>query len=368
VLQAIARPTIDHRGAAFQRLYLQVVEGLAGTFRTNGRIAIFPGSGTGASEAALVNTLSPGDHVLAFETGYFSDAWAAIARRHGLDVTYIPGDWRSPIDLSTLEEALRQDRLRSIRAVLAVHNETSTGVRSDIAGIRRVLDQVDHPALLLVDVVSSLASSDYRHDDWGVDVAFAGSQKGLMAPPGLSFNAMSAKALAAHRDATCVRSVWDWGPILDTGARGFTPYTPSTNLIQGLAVALQMLSEETLDRVIERHGRHAAITRAAVRNWGLEMVCLQPLAASDTLTAVLTGETSADEVRRFALDRYQVTLGSGLGRLADRAIRIGHLGDLNDVMLVGALAATEWALRDAGVPLAGTIDIRAFAATAVPIT
>jgi alanine-glyoxylate transaminase / serine-glyoxylate transaminase / serine-pyruvate transaminase len=364
VLEAIARPTIDHRGAEFERMYREVVDGLAEVFRTEGRIAIFPASGTGASEAALVNTLAPGDALLAFETGYFSDAWTSIARRLGLEVDYVPGDWRHPIDMSAVEDRLRADRQRSIRAVLAVHNETSTGVRSDIAGLRRVLDVVDHPALLLIDVVSSLASSDYRHDEWGVDVAFAGSQKGLMVPPGLSFNAISPKALAAYEAASLRRSNWDWGPVLELGARGLTPYTPSTNLLMGLRESLRVLSEETLPRVVERHRRHATITRSVVQEWGLDTVRIPIEAASDTLTAVMPGDSSADRVRRLALDRYQVTLGSGLGKLSGQAFRIGHLGDMNDVMLAGALAATEWALRDAGVSLSGTFDVRTFAAAA----
>jgi alanine-glyoxylate transaminase / serine-glyoxylate transaminase / serine-pyruvate transaminase len=362
VLQAIARPTIDHRGAEFQRLYLDVVEGLREVFRTEGRIAIWPASGTGASEAALVNTLSPGDHVLAFETGYFSDAWTAIARRHAIDVGYVPGDWRHPVDLEILAQRLDDDRGRQIKAVMVVHNETSTGVRSDVAGVRRALDAAHHRALLLVDVVSSLASSEYRHDEWGVDVAFAGSQKGLMVPPGLSFNAISDKALAAHKSSTFLSSFWDWGPILESGSKGFTPYTPSTNLLAGLGEALAMLRRETLDAVIARHRRHAAITRGAVAAWGLESVCLVPEAASDTLTAVMPGEADADEVRRIALERYDVTLGSGLGKLAGKVFRIGHLGDLNDVMLAGALAAVEWSLRDAGARLAGGFDFASFQA------
>jgi alanine-glyoxylate transaminase/serine-glyoxylate transaminase/serine-pyruvate transaminase len=365
VLRAIARPTIDHRGAAFQQLYLEVVDGLRDVFQTQGRIAIWPASGTGASEAALINTLSPGDRVLAFETGYFSDAWTAIARRHAIEVDYVPGDWRHPVDLEVLAGRLDDDPGHSIKAVLVVHNETSTGVRSDIAGVRRTLDDAGHPALLLVDVVSSLASSEYRHDEWGVDVAFAGSQKGLMVPPGLSFNAISEKALAAHTSSAFLASFWDWGPILEMGAKGFTPYTPSTNLLAGLGEALAMLREETLDGVIARHRRHAAISRAAVASWGLDIVCQVPEAASDTLTAVLPGEADADEVRRIALERYDVTLGSGLGKLAGKSFRIGHLGDLNDVMLAGALAAAEWSLRDAGANLAAGLDVASFGSQAV---
>jgi alanine-glyoxylate transaminase/serine-glyoxylate transaminase/serine-pyruvate transaminase len=362
VLQAIARPTIDHRGAEFQRLYLEVVVGLREVFGTEGRIAIWPASGTGASGAALVNTLSPGDHVLAFETGFFSDAWTAIARRHAIDVDYVPGDWRHPLDLEILAQRLEDDHGAQIKAVMVVHNETSTGVRSDIAGVRRALDAAHHPALLLVDVVSSLASSEYRHDEWGVDVAFAGSQKGLMVPPGLSFNAISDKALAARERSTFLSSFWDWGPILESGSKGFTPYTPSTNLLAGLVEALTMLREERLDRVVARHRRHAAITRATVAAWGLETVCQVGEAASDTLTAVMPHDADPDDVRRIALERYDVTLGSGLGKLAGRAFRIGHLGDLNDVMLAGALAAVEWSLRDAGASLAGGLDVASFQA------
>lgn len=368
VLDAIARPTIDHRGAEFQKLFLDVVDGLRGVFRTQGQVAIWPASGTGASEAALVNTLSPGDRVLAFETGYFSDAWTAIARRHAINVDYVSGDWRHPADGEQLAQRLADDRQHLIKAVMVVHNETSTGVRSDIARVRRELDRAGHPALLLVDVVSSLASSDYRHDEWGVDVAFAGSQKGLMVPPGLSFNAISDKALAAHESSKFLRSFWDWTPILEAGSRGFTPYTPSTNLLLGLAEALQMLREETLDGVMARHRRHAAITRAAVATWGMETVCQVPEASSDTLTAVLPGEVDADLVRRIALEDHDVTLGSGLGKLAGKSFRIGHLGDMNDVMLVGALAGVEWALRGAGARLTGSVDFASFmAAPATPL-
>jgi alanine-glyoxylate transaminase/serine-glyoxylate transaminase/serine-pyruvate transaminase len=354
VLAAIARPTIDHRGAAFQRLFVEVLQGLRDVFKTGGEVAIWPASGTGASEAALVNTLSPGDRVVAFETGFFSDAWTTIARRHAIEVDYIPGDWRHPADYDRLAERLAADRHGAIKAVMVVHNETSTGVRSDIARVRRELDRAGHPALLLVDVVSSLASSDYRHDEWGVDVAFAGSQKGLMVPPGLSFNAISAKALRAQETSRFTRSFWDWGPILEAGSRGFTPYTPSTNLLSGLAVALEMIRAETLEGVFARHRRHATMTRTAVAAWGMETVCQDPAAASDTLTAVLpSGPVDADRVREIALERHDVTLGAGLGKLAGRSFRIGHLGDLNDVMLVGALAAVEWSLRAAGADVTG---------------
>jgi alanine-glyoxylate transaminase/serine-glyoxylate transaminase/serine-pyruvate transaminase len=352
VLVAIARPTIDHRGAEFQRLFLGIIEGLRAVFKTEGHLAIWPASGTGASEAALVNTLSPGDHVLAFETGYFSDAWTAIARRHRIDVDYVPGDWRHPADYEQLRARLATDRSEQIKAVLIVHNETSTGVRTDVARVRQELDRAGHPALLLVDVVSSLASSDVRFDEWGIDVAFAGSQKGLMVPPGLSFNAISDKALRAHESAGFTRSFWDWAPILEAGSRGFTPYTPSTNLLYGLNEALEMIQEETLDRVFARHRRHASMTRDALSSWGIESVCLDADAASDTLTAVLPDESvDADLVRKIALEEHNVTLGSGLGRFGGRTFRIGHLGDLNDTMLVGALAAVEWSLRAAGASL-----------------
>jgi alanine-glyoxylate transaminase / serine-glyoxylate transaminase / serine-pyruvate transaminase len=366
VLRAIAKPTIDHRGTEFRTMYLSVVEGLRGIFQTEGQIAIWPSSGTGASEAALVNTLSPGDRVLAFETGYFSDAWAAIARRLAIRVDYIAGDWRHPADYADLAERLADDLDHQIKAVMVVHNETSTGVRSDIARVRRELDQAGHPALLLVDVVSSLASSEYRHDEWGVDVAFAGSQKGLMVPPGLSFNAISQKALAAGESSKFLRSFWDWTPILESGGRGYTPYTPATNLLFGLAAALDMLHEETLAAVIARHRRHASITRAAVSAWGIETVCQVPDASSDTLTAVMPAGIDADAVRRIALEDHDVTLGSGLGKLAGKAFRIGHLGDMNDTMLVGALAAVERALRSAGAQLAGSVDFDSFDATSSP--
>jgi alanine-glyoxylate transaminase/serine-glyoxylate transaminase/serine-pyruvate transaminase len=359
VLQAIARPTIDHRGAQFKRLFTGIQDGLREIFRTDGSVVIWPASGTGAGEAALVNTLSPGDRVVAFETGFFSDSWTAIARKHAINVDYIPGDWRHPADPEQLAERLSDDPHRLIKAVLVVHNETSSGVRSDIPRIRHELDRAGHPALLLVDVVSSLASSDYHHDEWGVDVAFAGSQKGLMVPPGLAFNAISDKALAAHETSTLRRSYWDWTSVLEAGSRGSTPYTPSINLLFGLAEAIEMLREETLDAVIARHRRHAAITRAAVATWGMETVCNVEEAASDTVTAVLPSGVDPDAVRRLALER-EVTLGSGLGKLAGKAFRIGHLGDFNDVMLVGTLAAVEWSLRAAGAQLAGSVDFASF--------
>jgi alanine-glyoxylate transaminase/serine-glyoxylate transaminase/serine-pyruvate transaminase len=354
VLRAIARPTIDHRGVDFQRLLLDVVDRLRWVFRTNGTVVIWPGSGTGASEAALLNTLSPGERVLAFETGYFSDAWVSIARRHGLDVDYVPGDWRHPVDYEQLAHRLAADEARAIKAVLVVHNETSTGVRSDIGRIRRLMDEADHPALLLVDAVSSLASSDYRHDEWRVDVTFAGSQKGLMLPPGLAFHAISEKALAAAERSTMTRAYWSWAWMMEALERGSTPYTPGINLVFGLQEALRMLEEETLEVAFERHQRLAAMTRAAAAAWGFEIACLPPEATSDTVTTILPGDRAeADAVRAFAGRRFNVTFGSGLGRFAGAAFRIGHLGDFNDALMVAALAAAQWSLVASGARLDG---------------
>jgi alanine-glyoxylate transaminase/serine-glyoxylate transaminase/serine-pyruvate transaminase len=354
ILHAIARATIDHRGSEFQRLLLDVVDRLKWVFRTNGAVVMWPGSGTGASEAALLNTLNAGDRVLAFETGYFSDAWVSIARRHGLEVDYVPGDWRHPVDYEQLADRLAADTTRGIKAVLVVHNETSTGVRSDVGRVRRVMDEADHPALLLVDAVSSLASSDYRHDEWRVDVTFAGSQKGLMLPPGLAFHAISDKALAAAERSTLTKAYWSWAWMIESLQRGSTPYTPGINLVFGLREGLQMLEEETLDEVFKRHQRLAAMTRAAVRTWGLDIACAAPDATSDTVTTVLAGDRAdADSARAFAAHRFNVTFGSGLGRFAGAAFRIGHLGDFNDALMVGALAAAEWSLLACGTRLDG---------------
>ncbi len=349
VLRAIDRPTIDHRGPVFQALARRVLDGLKPVFKTKGPVVIYPASGTGAWEAALVNTLSPGDAVLMVEHGHFAGLWRDLALRLGLEVELIPGDWRAGVDAAAIETRLAEDRAHRLKAVCVVHNETSTGVTSDIAAVRRAIDAAGHPALLMVDTISSLGSMPYAHDAWGVDVTVAGSQKGLMLPPGLSFNAVGAKALAAHEGARCPRGYWDWGPMLEANARGFFPYTPSTNLLYGLDAAIELLMAEGLDAVCARHARHAEATRAAVEAWGLEVFARRPGERSASLTAVLVPEGSdADAIRATALDRFDLSLGAGLSRLAGRVFRIGHLGDLNDLSLLGTLAGCEMALELAG--------------------
>ncbi|ASF09066.1 putative serine--glyoxylate aminotransferase [Nocardia brasiliensis NBRC 14402] len=350
VLHAIAQPTIDHRGPEFAELALDLLHRLEPVFGTGNPVVVYPASGTGAWEAALVNTLSPGDRVIAFETGHFASLWRDMAERLGLIVDFVPGDWRRGADPAALAERLAADTGHEIAAVMVVHNETSTGVTSRIPEIRAAIDEADHPALLLVDTISSLGSIDYRHDDWGVDVTVACSQKGLMLPPGLSFNAISDKALAAATTARLPKSFWDWTPILDSNERGFYPYTPATNLLYGLREALIMLEEEGLPNVFARHRRHAAATRAAVHGWGLEVLCADAREYSGALTAVLLGaEYDADKVRRIILERFDMSLGTGLGKLAGRVFRIGHLGHFNDLMLAGTLSGVQMGLELAGV-------------------
>jgi alanine-glyoxylate transaminase / serine-glyoxylate transaminase / serine-pyruvate transaminase len=353
VLRAIDAPTIDHRGPDFARLGLEILDGLRGVFKTSGPVVVYPASGTGAWEAALVNTLSPGDRVLAFETGHFATLWRAMAERLGLEVQWVEGDWRHGADPERAAELLAADANRDIRAVMVVHNETSTGVTSRIPEIRAAIDAAEHPALLLVDVISSLGSIDYRHEEWDVDVTVGGSQKGLMLPAGLSFNAVSTKALAASEHARMPRSYWDWGPIIEANETGFWPYTSATNLLYGLREALTMLlREEGLSAVFARHQRHAAATRAAVEAWGLEVLALDPHELSAALTGVVMPDGhDADEVRRVILERFDMSLGAGLGRLKGRIFRIGHLGDFNDLMLAGTLCGVEMGLRLAGVPI-----------------
>ena len=349
VLRAIDRPTIDHRGPAFQVLTREVLDGLRQVFQTDSPVVVFPSSGTGAWEAALVNTLSPGDRVLMYETGHFASQWRRIAERLGLDVLFLQADWRSAVDPAALEAELAEDK--AIKAVCVVHNETSTGVTSPIAPVRAAMDRVGHPALLMVDTISSLGSMDYRHRDWGVDVTICGSQKGLMLPPGLGFNAVSDKALAAAREARLPRAYWDWAEILKTNEADLFPYTPATNLLLGLKEALAMLLEEGLQAVFARHARHGEAARRAVAAWGLELVCRQPDHASNSLTAVFLPEGhDADAFRGVVLNAFNMSLGNGLGRLAGRAFRIGHLGDFNDLMLAGTLSGVEMGLKRAGVP------------------
>ncbi|MFJ5095129.1 pyridoxal-phosphate-dependent aminotransferase family protein [Streptomyces sp. NPDC088557] len=351
VLRAMAAPTIDHRGPEFAELGLRVLQRIKPVFGTTNPVVIYPASGTGAWEAALVNTLSPGDRVLCFETGHFATLWQEMAGSLGLEVDFVPGDWRHGADPAELTRRLEADISHSLKAVCVVHNETSTGVTSRIAEIRRALDDAGHPALLLVDTISSLGSIDYRHDEWGVDVTVAGSQKGLMLPPGLSFNAVSDKALAASRTARLPRSFWDWEPIIESNRRGYFPYTPATNLLYGLAVALDMLDAEGLPEVYARHARHAAATRAAVRGWGLEVLCADEREHSGSLTAVLMPEGhDADKVRKVILERFDMSLGAGLGKLSGRVFRIGHLGHFNDLTLAGTLAGVQMGLELSGVP------------------
>ncbi len=351
VLRAIDRPTIDHRGPAFGDLGKAVLAGMKRVFQTAGDVVIYPASGTGAWEAALVNTLSPGDRVLMAETGQFATLWRRLAERLGLAVEFVPGDWRHGVDPAEIERRLRADDERAIRAVCVVHNETSTGVTSRIADVRAALDRAGHPALLMVDTISSLASIDYRHDEWGVDVTVGGSQKGLMLPPGLSFNAIGPRALAASRTARLPRSYWDWAEMLATNARGYFPYTPATNLLYGLAEALDMLFEEGLPNVFARHARHAEATRRAVRAWNLEILCADPAEYSGSLTAIVMPDGhDADAFREVVLDRFDLSLGQGLGKVAGKVFRIGHLGWFNDLMLCGTLAGVEMGLAAAGVP------------------
>lgn len=351
VLRAMAAPTIDHRGPAFRELTREVLAGMAAVVRTRHPVVLFPASGTGAWEAALANTLSPGDRVLMVETGHFATLWKEIATRLGLDPLFLPGDWRRGVDAARIEARLAEDGAHAVKAVCIVHNETSTGVTSDVAAVRRALDAARHPALLLVDTISSLASIDYRHDEWGVDVTVGASQKGLMLPPGLSFNAVGDRALAAHAAARLPRSYWDWGPILAANGKGFFPYTPPTNLLFGLREALRMLQAEGLDAVFARHDRHAEAARRAARAWGLELLCVDPSEYSSSLTAVLTPRGhDAARLLDVILDRFDMALGVGLGKLAGKVFRIGHLGDFNDLGLLGTLAGVEMGLALVGVP------------------
>jgi alanine-glyoxylate transaminase/serine-glyoxylate transaminase/serine-pyruvate transaminase len=351
VLRAIDRPTMDHRGPEFAVLGREVLDGLQAVFQTRAPVVIYPASGTGAWEAALVNTLSPGDRVLMVETGHFASLWQKMAGRLGLAVELLPSDWRRGADAAAIEAALAADRGHAIKAVCVVHNETSTGATSRIPLVRKAIDAARHPALLLVDTISSLASIDYRHDEWGVDVTVAGSQKGLMLPPGLSFNAVSDRALAASKQARLPRSFWSWDEMLAANRSGYFPYTPSTNLLYGLREALAMLREEGLGRVFARHDRHAEATRRAVRAWGLEILCTVPEEYSSSLTAVMTpAGHDADHLRDVILDAFDMSLGTGLGRLAGKVFRIGHLGDFNDLTLMGTLSGVEMGLALAGVP------------------
>ncbi len=351
VLRAIDQPVIDHRSAEFAKLCTEVLEALRPIFQTKGHIVIYPGSGTGAWEAALVNTLSPGDRVLMFETGHFSGLWRQVAENFGIQVEYLHGNWRHGVVPSDIEARLSDDKNHSFKAVVVVHSETSTGVTSRISEIRSAMDRARHPALLIVDAISSLGSLDVRHDEWGVDVTVAGSQKGLMLPPGLSFNALSEKALAANKTAKLPRAYWDWRQMLESNRAGFFPFTPATNMLFGLREALHMLGEEGLPNVFRRHQRHGEATRAAVRAWGLEILCEEPREYSNSLTAVLMPEGhNADSLRKTILENFDMSLGAGLSKIAGKVFRIGHLGSFNDLTLAGTLSGVEMGLRLAGVP------------------
>ncbi len=351
VLRAIDNATMDHRGPEFGKLGLEVLEGLKAVFQTKQPVVIFPASGTGAWEAALVNTLSPGDRVLMFETGQFAVLWQKMAARLGLAVELVPTDWRRGVDPAAVEAKLKEDRQQQIKAVCVVHNETSTGATSRIGAIRKAIDAAGHPALYMVDTISSLASIDYRHDEWGVDVTVAGSQKGLMLPPGLSFNCVGEKARKASQTAKLPRAYWNWEEMIASNKNGYFPYTPATNLLYGLREALKMLQEEGLQNVFARHARHAEATRRAVRAWGLEILCAVPEEYSNTLTTVMMpAGHDADALRKVILEAYDMSLGTGLGRLAGKVFRIGHLGDFNDLTLAGTLAGVEMGLGLAGVP------------------
>ena len=351
VLRAMDTPIIDHRGPEFAKLAKRCLDGVKTVFKTTNPVIIYTATGTGAWEAALVNTLSPGDRVLMVETGQFASLWKTMAEKLGLKPEFIKGDWRTGADPATIEEHLRKDKVHGIKAVCVLHNETATGCLSPIAAIRKAISAAGHPALLMVDTISSLASTDYRHDEWGVDVTVGGAQKGLMLPPGMSFNAISDKALDAAKTSKLTKSFWAWDDMLTMNKVGFFPYTPATQMLQGLAVSIDMLHEEGLDNVFARHHRLAEATRRAVRAWGLEILCRESKYYSPTITAVLLPEGhDADAFRNFALDTFNISYGSSFGRYAGKYFRIGHLGDVNEGMLTGALAITEMALALAGIP------------------
>ena len=349
VLRAMDMPTIDHRGPEFADLGKAVLEGVRSVFQTTGDVVIYPASGTGAWEAAIVNVLDVGDRVLMYETGQFATLWREMAGRLGLEVEFVPGDWRHGVDPADVERRLAEDA--SIKAVMVVHNETSTGVVTRVPEVRAAMDRAGHEALLMVDTISSLGSVEYRHDAWGVDVTVAGSQKGLMLPPGLSFNAISKKALATADRGGMRRSYWDWKTMLSSNETFYFPYTPATNMLYGLREAITMLHEEGLENVFARHARHGAATRAAVRAWGLEVLAMDPRECSPAMTAiVMPAGHDADMLRRVILEHYDMSLGTGLGKLKGRVFRIGHLGHFNDLMLMGTLAGVEMGLHVAGVP------------------
>jgi len=351
ILRAMDRPPIDHRGPEFGEMGQRILKGLKEVFQASEHVFVYPASGSGSWEAALVNTLSPGDRVMRFDSGHFAETWGGVAGALGLGVDVLPSDWRRPIDPAAVEEHLSADEDHAIKAVLITHNETSTGVRSDVPGVRAAIDHAGHPALLMVDAVSSLCAMDLLHDEWGVDVTITGSQKGLMLPPGLSFAAVSRKALDAHQNAGLPRSYWDWSAMLTANESGYFPYTPATNLLYGLDEALEMLREEGRENTFKRHDRLAKATRAAVAAWELENFCLDASGFSSAQTTVKMPEgTDADALRKVILERFDMSLGSGLGKLKGDVFRIGHLGDVNELMIAGTLCGVEMGLGLAGVP------------------
>jgi alanine-glyoxylate transaminase/serine-glyoxylate transaminase/serine-pyruvate transaminase len=362
ILRAMSLPTIDHRGPEFGPLGKRVLSGMQRIFQTKHPVVIYPASGTGAWEAALANTLSPGDAVLMYETGHFASLWNKMATRLGLKTEFLglPGveGWRRGVQADLIEKRLRADTQHQIKAVCVVHNETSTGVTSDIRAVRKAIDSAKHPALLMVDSISGLASAEYRHDDWGVDVCVSGSQKGLMLPPGISFNALSPKALEASKGARLPKSFWAWDEMVEMNKTGYFPYTPNTNLLYGLAEACDMLLDEQqggLEAVFARHRRWGAGVRAAVKAWGLETQCVDPAVHSPVLTGVVMPEgIDADAVRKTIYERFDLSLGTGLGKVKGRMFRIGHLGDCNDLTLMAALSGCEMGLKLSGVKLAGS--------------
>jgi alanine-glyoxylate transaminase/serine-glyoxylate transaminase/serine-pyruvate transaminase len=350
VLAAMGNPIIDHRSQEFFDLVKHITAGMARIFRTKGPVAIYPSSGTGAWETALLNTLSPGDKVLAFESGHFANLWRVMAEKHGLAVEFIPGDWRHPLDPAEIERRLTADKGHAIKAVTVVHSETSTGILSDIPAVRQAMDRAKHPALLMVDAISSLGVHEYRHDDWGVDVTICGSQKGLMLPPGLGYNAISQKALAASKAAKLPRAYFDWQPMVDANGTGSYPFTPAISLFMAAKEAIAMMEEEGYDNIVARHDRLAEATRRAVRAWGLDILCADPKAYANALTAIMVPEgVNADQLRATILDLYDVSLGAGLGKVAGKVFRIGHLGWMNELMLIGGIAGVEMGLAAMGV-------------------
>jgi alanine-glyoxylate transaminase / serine-glyoxylate transaminase / serine-pyruvate transaminase len=351
ILRAMDMPVIDHRGPEFGKLGRRVLDGIKTIFKCAGPVIIYPASGTGAWEAALMNTMSPGDTVLMYETGHFASLWKTMATKIGLKPEFIASDWRAGADPSKVEARLREDKAREIKAVCVVHNETSTGCVTQIAEIRKAIDAAGHPALLMVDTISSLGSIDYRHDEWGVDVTVGGSQKGLMLPPGLSFNALGEKAIAVAKQAKMSKSYWGWEEMIASNKTGFFPYTPATNMLYALGEAVDMLHEEGLENVFARHDRHAEATRRSANAWGLEILCKEPRHYSSSLTALLMpAGHDADNFRKVALEHFDVSLGTGLSKVAGKVFRIGHLGDTNDLTIIGALAGVEMGLALAGVP------------------